>query len=173
MADLKRDQRGNGDPVTHVHGGAGLTGLMIFCLPLLYLLQWRSHTPIQKFYQLKQFSYLLSHLLVLWVAVAEQWRDLTVDTEERGWMKPKAHRPPGTCLKLDGAPDSPVGCQQQKLLMCTSFSAFLRHHRSEQSFVLAFQSDASVSKPAARETRYEPFFYNKAALLPSVLLIHR
>lgn len=29
--DPKRDQRGNGDPVTHVHGGAGLMGLMICC----------------------------------------------------------------------------------------------------------------------------------------------
>lgn len=29
--DPKRDQRGNGDPVTHVHGGVGLMGLMICC----------------------------------------------------------------------------------------------------------------------------------------------
>ena len=31
--DPKRDQTGNGDPVTHIHGGAGLVGLMIFCCP--------------------------------------------------------------------------------------------------------------------------------------------
>lgn len=58
-------------------------------------LQWRSHTPIQMFHLLKHLFYLLSHLLVLWVAVAEQWWDLHVDTEERYWIRPKAHRTSG------------------------------------------------------------------------------
>ena len=63
--------------------------------------------------------------------------------------------------EVDGAPDSHVGYWQQKLLMCTSFAAFLSHHSLEQSFVLALQSVASVSKPAARQTHYEPFFVTR------------
>lgn len=73
-------------------------------------------------------------------------------------MKPKAHRPPGTPLNMDGAHDSLASKQQQKLLLCTSFAAFLGLHSWEQSFVLALQSVASVSKPAARETLQEAFF---------------
>lgn len=76
-------------------------------------------------------------------------------------MKPKAHRPPGTRLKVDGIPDSFVGYCQQKLLMCASFAVFPRHHSLEHSFVLALQSVASVSKPAARETHYKPFFMTR------------
>lgn len=129
-----------------------------FLLPFLDPVQWRSNTPIQKFHHLKNFSHLLSQLLVLWVAVAEQWWDFTVDTKERGWTKPKAHRSPRTCLKVDGAPSSLLGYQQQTLHMYTSHAAFLRHHSLEHSFVLALQSVASVSKPAARETYYEPSF---------------
>lgn len=52
----------------------------------------------------------------------------------------------------------PVGYWQQKLLMCTCFDAFLRLRSLGQNFVLALQSVASVSQPAARETHHETLF---------------
>lgn len=58
-------------------------------------LQWRSHAPIQMFHLLEHFCYLLSHLLLLCIAVAEQWWDLHVDTEERQWMRPNTNRTSG------------------------------------------------------------------------------
>lgn len=85
-------------------------------------------------------------------------------------MKPKADRPPRTHLNMDRAHDSLAGNQQQKLLLCMSFAAFLRHHSWEQSCVLALQLVASVSKPAARETLHEAFFGTR---LHSYLLCYK
>lgn len=87
--DPERDQQGNGDPVSRAHSEANgsTTALPVPCNEGTIFQFW--------FHQLKHFCYLLSHLLVWWVAVAEQWWNLHVDTEERHWMRPKAHRASG------------------------------------------------------------------------------